>query len=290
MKTLFLAGEPSPDYQADSVFFGLRELFGTDVIDIFPRKHMYKGADVSQAYGKGFSLFGLIEEGQVDRDDIPAKLRNKFFDYVVFGSVQREFSMFGEVWDHYPPGRVIYIDGEDNPLVMKEVRDKGIYLKRELHSPTHKVWPIQFGFPEEKIQPLREKTELIAPLDPIDTRTYVYEDEASYYASYGAALFGKTCKKSGWECMRHLEIMANHCVPWFLNLEFCPPTIMTRSPKDELLVAKTMFEYNRGEVFKTSIGTGIWELLEQRIFAHFQKYLTTKALATYVIDTVRSVA
>jgi hypothetical protein len=253
---------------------------------------MYKGApiDPETFYGRGYTLFGLLDEGEVDREDIVTKIKAKHFDLIVFGSIQREYALLGEARDSYPANKIVLIDGEDNPLLLKNCLDHGLYFKRELHSPNDKAIPIQFGFPEEKIQPLGTKTQLLAPLDPMDLRTYVYKDEASYYDSYKSALFGKTMKKAGYECMRHLEIMGCRAIPYFENLEYVPPTIMARSPKTEMLVAKSMLEYNRGELFMTSAGVRIWETLEQKIFEQFKANLTTKALANYVLDTVRKAA
>lgn len=286
MKILFISGTASADYQCDSVFHGLRSLFGTDVIDPFIMSHMYKGADMHGMYGKGFTLFGLIEEGKVDRTDIDAKIRNQYYDLVVFGSVRRPqaFQYLGMVWNAYPPEKIIFVDGEDDPMVWMDLASKGILFKRELHRFEKNVNPIQFGFPEEKIQTMLAKTHITAPLDPIDTRTYIYNDELSYYDSYRSSLFGKTCKKAGWECMRHLEIMACRCVPWFVGLEICPESIMTRSPKAEMLLAKSLVEYNCGELFASSIGQRMWETLENKIFEQFKEKLTTKSLAKYVLD------
>ena len=290
MKILYLSGARTADYLCDGLLHGLRTTFGPDVVDIFPLRHMYKGSDQSKTYGKGFTLFGTLDPCEVDRTDIPAKLRNKYFDYIFFGSIQREFSILGEVRNTYGPDQIIFIDGEDNPDIMIDLVGTGQYFKRELYNPHDNVHPIQFGFPEEKIQPMAPKTCLMAPLDPHDTRTYIYEDEATYYASYQSALFGKTMKKAGYDCLRHYEIMGCRTIPWFINLETVPQTIMTKLPKEEFIVAKTMLEYKRGELFLTSAGERIWESLESRIFEKFKANLTTKALAQYVIDTVQKAA
>lgn len=292
MKILFISKPDQADYACDSVLHGLKSLFGPDVVDIHRRWFMYKGApiDPETFYGRGYTLFALLDEGQVDREDIIAKIKAKLFDLVVFGSIQREFALLGEVRDAYPANKIVLIDGEDNPLLLKNCLGHGIYLKRELHTPHDQVQPIQFGFPEEKIQPLGTKTCLLAPLDPMDLRTYVYKDEKSYYAAYNQALFGKTMKKAGYDCMRHYEIMGCRAIPYFENLEYVPLTIMTRLPKEEMLVAKTMLEYNHGELFLSSAGQRIWEVLEQKIFEKFTKNLTTKALATYVLDVMQKAA
>jgi hypothetical protein len=287
MKILFV-GAYTADYQCDSAFHGFRSLFGPDVVDPFRMEHMYKGCNKDGMYGRGFTLFGLIEEGQVDREDIDAKIRTRYFDLVVFGSARRSqaYQYAGKVWDAYPPEKIVFIDGEDDPDVWVDLSKRGILFKRELHKFLPDVHPIQFGFPSEKIQTILPKTHVMAPLDPIDLRTYVYESEQEYYDSYRRALFGKTMKKAGWECMRHLEIMACHSIPYFVGLDLCPESIMTRSPKAEMLIAKSILEYNQGELYETSAGQRIWEALKEKIFAQFKEKLTTTALATYVLDKV----
>jgi hypothetical protein len=290
VKILYVSGAQQPDYLCDALFHGMRSHFGTEVVDVGRLSYMYKGAETYLLYGKGFSLYGLIEEGAVDRTDIESKIANRFFDYIVFGSIQREYSLLGRVRSAYEPRKIILIDGEDNPLMYANCMSHGVYFKREMHTPQPNAYPIQFAIPAEKIQPPEKKIRLMAPLDPVDTRTYIYNDEASYYGDYRASMFGKTMKKAGWDCLRHYEIMACYCLPYFVNLEHCPATIMTKLPKEELLVAKTMLEYRNGELFHSSAGEYLWESLMYNAFEKFKQHLTTAALATYVLDTARSVS
>ena len=44
-------------------------------------------------------------------------------------------------------------------------------------------------------------------------------------------MFGVTRKKAGWDCMRHLEIMANGAVPFFTDLQELPAKTMQHYPK-----------------------------------------------------------
>ena len=89
--------------------------------------------------------------------------------------------------------------------------------------------------------------------------------------------------------MRHLEIMASECLPYFENLEHCPPTIMTELPKSDLLVAKTLIEYHtKGggiDIFHMEAGKELWSDLNMRVQKVLREKLTTKAMAKYVIDT-----
>lgn len=88
--------------------------------------------------------------------------------------------------------------------------------------------PITFSIPKDKIVlsiPL--KTKNCSDLIPGKIETYIYQNEEDYYKEYQSSLFAITTKKGGWDCLRHYEIMANGCIPYFPNIEQCPPRINT---------------------------------------------------------------
>lgn len=60
----------------------------------------------------------------------------------------------------------------------------------------------------------------------------------------------------GWDCMRHYEILACGCVPFFTNIEICPKDTMVRFPKDLMIEAKKL----KG-LFHTPQETGIQKLI-----------------------------
>lgn len=134
------------------------------------------------------------------------------------------------------------------------------------------VYPISFSIPESKIvADVPTKPRQFAHIIPGDTSTYVYSDEESYYKGYQESVFGRTCRKGGWDCLRHYEILANGCIPWFDQLEGCPTNTMFRFPKDNVLSAmksETPEKY-------------IPELLD-----YTRKNLTCRSMAQYVFDTV----
>lgn len=284
MKVLFISAGEGADYLCDMAFHGLRSLFGTDVVDVNRLWFMYKGADLRGMYGKGFTLYGLIEEGQVDRTDIAWKIANRFFDIVVFGSIHRYWEYLQEVLAAYPADQIVFLDGEDSPSFLKDFVDKGLYFKRELHSPQRNVFPIQFGIPEEKILGPMQKTAVVAPMDPFNPQTYIYEDEPAYYEQYRSAMFAKTMKKAGWDCLRHYEIMACGSIPWFLNLEHCPTSIMEDLPKEDLLLAKSLLEYQGLPIFLRTCGKELWLDLNSRIQKVLREKLTTEALAKRILE------
>src|SRR5229473_172617 len=85
-------------------------------------------------------------------------------------------------------------------------------------------FPIQFSISETKIVPsIPQKHKDFAFILPGEPQTYIYNKESDYYSDYQQSYFAVTCAKSGWDCMRHYEILANGCIPYFINLEKCPP-------------------------------------------------------------------
>jgi hypothetical protein len=47
-------------------------------------------------------------------------------------------------------------------------------------------------------------------------------EEHAYRRSYQRSRFATTKRKSGWDCMRHHEILASGAVPWFEGLAHAP--------------------------------------------------------------------
>jgi hypothetical protein len=297
MRILYISGGDRPDYLCDMLFHGLRMELGADVVDAERLWYMYAdefGAekhDRSELYGRGFTLYGLLSsDAKVDRTDLESKIRSRFFDLVIYGSIQRCCHLIREVLAAYPAKKTVFIDGEDHSTIIPALQGHGIYFKRELAAPTWQIWPIQFAIPEERIGTTpRPKTKLQAFIDPRDKRTYIHKTEASYYGDYSESLFGITMKKGGWDCLRHYEIMANSCVPWFLDLESCPPTTMTRLPRHQLLAAKKILDTRGVGFFESCEGREVWERLQREIEAAIREYCTTRALARYVLRTIAAV-
>src|SRR5579872_401349 len=293
MRILYISPAERPDYLCDMVFHGLRSEWGPDVVDVDRVWYMYADEfgegrhDRSQLYGRGLTLFGLLPpDTGVDRTDIEQKIRTRYFDFIVYGSIHRSARYIRDVLLTYPPERILFVDGEDFPTIITQLLGMGIYFKRELQAAVPGVTPIQFAIPEERIGTIAcQKTKVQAFVDPRDPRTYIYHDEAGYYGDYAQSLFGVTMKKAGWDCLRHYEIMANGCIPWFLDLDLCPAQTMTFLPKFELLFIKKLIETRGPEFFETQEGLDNWVVVQKRIDAAFRQHGTTRALAKYVIDT-----
>jgi hypothetical protein len=294
MRILYISGAQGPDYLCDMLFHGLRSELGEDVVDAERLWYMYADEfgegkhDRSQLYGRGFTLYGLLpSDSNVDRTDLERKILSRYFDLIIYGSIHRCSHFLREVLLTYSPQQILFIDGEDHAAIVSQLLGHGIYFKRELASAIPGVRPIQFAIPQERIGTApRPKLKLQAFVDPRDTRTYIHRNEASYYGDYAESLFGITMKKAGWDCLRHYEIMANGCIPWFLDLEKCPLATLVFLPKNELLQARQLLDSRGLGFFEGSAGLRIWLELQQNIESIAQRQCTTRALAQYVLATV----
>jgi hypothetical protein len=277
MKILYLTKGDHVDYQNDCLLIGLKELFGPDVVDYNKQYHNYITYDEQAAkklYGMGMSVTRILPDLEVDRTDITAKIKNKYFDYIIYGSIWRCNDYIQTILEYYPSHKVIAIDGEDETNIHK-VFDLGIlYFKRELQHSHKRLLPISFAIPTSKINFVKNKTRDIAICNPADRSTYIYKNEKDYYEGYQESRIGITMKKAGWDCMRHYEILANGCLPYFINIDKCPELTMTTFPKQ--LCINLINESKRIDA------PTLYNNFAHEFESHFLKYNTTKALAKYV--------
>jgi hypothetical protein len=248
MKILFIAKGDRPDLECDAIFHGARSLFGADFVDINRAWYMYavdrklywneRIPNGGNSYGLGFYLNGTMpEDTDVDRTDILTKIKNRYFDCVIYGSATRCLDYLAEVRAAYPPNKILMVDGEDDQIVRPQYADIGLSFKRELvWPPNDRLFPIQFGTPKEKIvKTIPVKSQQYGTVIPGDMTTYIFKDEKSYYDDYQKSYFGLTTKKAGWDCGRHYEILMNGCIPFFPDLQGCPTHTMVHFPKDVLI-------------------------------------------------------
>lgn len=290
MNILFLSPASGADYMCDMLYHGLRSIPGCRVTDVNPLGYMLRGADVSKLRGGGYTLYGLLEPDEtVRRDRIRERIARREFDLVVYGSIQRSSQYLSDVLKAYAPHEIAFIDGEDHQIVLRALVECGVYFKRELpgYGGVHDgdwIKPINFALPEEKIGTVpMEKSREMAFIDPRDRSTYVYGTEAEYFADYGRSRFGVTIKKAGWDCLRHYEILANGCVPYFMDLMLCPPGTMTELPKALLLSVNADILEHGLQYFKSAQGQAQWEKWNIELQRVLRERLTTRCVAQSVI-------
>jgi hypothetical protein len=291
MKVLFISKGDLPDYQSDTIIHGGRSVLGSDFVDANFAWYMYKKEkeqfwntrvpDNGKSYGRGMTLHGTLDECDVDREDLISKIRNKYFDFVIYGSSTRCLDYLQEVLSNYPKEKILFVDGEDDQLIRHEYLKMGIVFKRELAEPNVKnVFPISFGAPKEKIvKQIPKKTQDWGTVIPGEMSTYIFDDEKSYYEDYQKSYFALTHKKGGWDCMRHYEILLNGCVPHFPDIARCPQTTMVNFPKDLCLRANEMLMNEELDLSK-------YFNLANLFINHTKEKLTTECIFNSMADKV----
>ena len=77
--------------------------------------------------------------------------------------------------------------------------------------------------------------------------------------------------------MRHYEILANHCIPYFIDLESCPKQTLTNLPKELLIEAREL---------SSNFDNQKYDVILNELFDYTRKNLTTKKLAEYILSYV----
>jgi hypothetical protein len=148
------------------------------------------------------------------------------------------------------------------------------------------IHPISFSIADEKIvKTIPDKTKFLSNLIPGDTSTYIYNTEEAYYNEYKSSYFAVTCKKAGWDCMRHYEILANGCIPYFVDIEKCPKNTMYLCPKQLFIEAKEM--YDTITIKKTNVlsieDINEYYILLTKLLEYTRNHLTTNKMAKYIL-------
>jgi len=266
------------DYLNDILFYGLHELENIEVVDSTPIIHLYKENQnkipPQSLWGKGFSTTYLIDKDNVDRSYLKEKIEDKYFDLIIYGSINRCLDYYELVSDVYSANKIILIDGVDD-ISIHSLSTKHPYFKRE--SINNNYIPIHFAIPECKIT--KNKLNKIQEYGHIipGQSGYIFKNEQDYYDDYNRSYFGVTMKKAGWDCMRHYEILANNCIPYFIDLESCPKYTLTNLPKEILIEVRELA--NNFEEQK-------YNVILDELFKYTKNNLTTKALAKHVLSYV----
>jgi hypothetical protein len=299
------------DYLSDSVFHGLRQLLGNNVVDADKLHYMYDSYEnLSALYGRGFTLPGRLPDIEVDRTDIEHKIKSRYFDFIIYGApyVQDGLRMVDIVQSHYPSNKIIFMNGNDSSYEGQQNPPNidGIHFLRERFSNDTTI-PISFSIPKENIvSEVSHKQFYLMPLIPNVYETYRYNTEQEYYDMYNRSMFGLTWKKAGWDCMRHYEILSQGCIPLFLDIANLPATMMTWFPKTELKhilnVAVRIPNYSMHREFKyqnsvlQQVNFADIEFNDPDTYGYYdiangllqytKEYLTTEYSAKYVLDIV----
>lgn len=282
MKILYVSKGDHVDYQDDCLCIGLKELFGADVIDVNKRSHIYTSYSNEAAknlYGMGMTVSRVLPDLEVDRTDIGSKIKHRYFDLVVYGSIWRCNSDIQKVLEYYPKHKIAVVDGEDETNIHQIFNLNIPYFKRELVVKHNRLFPISFALPTSKVNFDGIKEREIAICDPRDRLTYIYKNEKDYYNGYRESKYAFTMKKAGWDCLRHYEILGNGCLPIFLDIDKCPNLTMNNFPKT--LALEVLDEYTKNKLPN-------YNEYAPRFKDHFMLNMTTEAIAKNFINTLKA--
>lgn len=289
MKILYITSGKGIDYLNDMLFHGLISL-GHEVLDSNYLWYLSeKDPDkLSKAWGKGFTIGGTLPDRSLlnrNPEYIQDLIISKYFDVIIYGSIWRCDDYLNLVLQYYPKNRIIYIDGEDAVDCNISYVNTGMYFKRELtYSVFDTCLPISFAIPEEKItnDPKIYKTKFLSSIIP--GQPYTYNKEKEYYNEYKTSMFGWTQRKTGWDCMRHYEIIANKCLPYFKDFYLCPKPTMTTWP--------TLLQTESNQLYNLMISNGIdkyinqYDRISNEFFDYCKNNLTTKHLAQHILKYI----
>lgn len=302
------------DVSTGMLFHGLRTTFGESVVDVPEISNYYQSTISnpiveneyrSRLHGRGFTYHFLLGPCDVNRDnqEILKKISDRYFDVIFFGPCNNEHRLGTKTADDLfikclkTGNRVCLVDGDDlqnrlgdgwygnsiheviheDYLALLEAYN-GVYFKRELvRNPTKTLRPLPFAFPKEKINStFPEKNQLFAR-DTFNGRNS-FSSEQEYYDEYRRSYFGRDKKKGGWDTIRHYEIIFNRCIPIFENLEMMPKNTMVTYPRELIKEGMNCLRANG------SVNESQYYKIEQEIFDHAMKHMTTESLARYAVD------
>ena len=109
---------------------------------------------------------------------------------------------------------------------------------------SYTMHPLTFGIPSMHVQDaVQPKGRALSTVVPGDWSTYAYlprnehspqqlaQLERDYYVDMQRSFFGLTWKKGGWDCLRHLELLASGCLPLFTDIAKAPRGVLSLYPK-----------------------------------------------------------
>lgn len=136
---------------------------------------------------------------------------------------------------------------------------------------THGVWPLSMSIPH-CIELNQNPTEIVSPIMP--GYPYSFESEHEYLARYSDAYLALTHRKAGWDCFRHVEIMASGSVPLMPDVNIIPEFSMTHYPKRGFSEIVDRIN-DEGGLPDQAVREGLR--------AFFLSHLTTAKMAAYIL-------
>lgn len=139
----------------------------------------------------------------------------------------------------------------------------------------HGVWPLSMSIPTHiALNP--HPTQLVSAIIP--GYPYSFHSESEYLAKYADSYLSLTHRKAGWDCFRHVEIMASGSVPLMPDASEIPEFSMVHYPKQAFaqIAHKALVDG----------GHPSWEL-RSRLRDFFLMHLTTKSMGSYILKAAK---
>lgn len=144
-----------PEYLADSLFHGLRQVLGNRVIDYPKNERMYQDyplksfRDTYKQF-RGFSIYRTLPEVEVCRENISQRIAAGEFDLIIFPYITADFGLFVQLYPVLTYENTAVVDGSDGeapypyagrwwrtrPLWFLPRANRFRYFKRELTART----------------------------------------------------------------------------------------------------------------------------------------------------------
>jgi len=166
---------------------------------------------------------------------------------------------------------------EDTTLHASQMDDashRRIVLDRSKFFPISFSWPGPLEAFEDLHELTRKPFSIIFPGEP-----YGFTDYKSYLEEYRSSVYGTTFKKAGWDCFRHVEILAMGGIPYQPDVLECPDLAMSLYPKNLIATAHTFA--NAGLIAPRD--------LRAAIYSRFVERLTSEAMASFILSKTQFV-
>ena len=121
-KVLMLNCDPGENYTRELLSVALRRRLGAFFVEVPRNDVLYKGADLSKAYGYGFTYGGRLDEEPLDRTHIAERLAEREWNLVIYGKTGRDDGWQGqlpnqpflkEVMENYSSDEIVFLFGGD---------------------------------------------------------------------------------------------------------------------------------------------------------------------------------
>eukprot|EP00741_Cyanophora_paradoxa_P022703 tig00021494_g21925.t1 len=172
--------------------------------------------------------------------------------------------------------------------ILRELRAPRVDPPPVVRPGGYKVYPLPYAIPEEHVvEELPEKELDFSEIYPNSDYNYSFDataaGESAYHREYRRARFCVTYKKNGWEALRHYEILGDGCVPYFLDLDCAPGTVLVTHPKAALLAAQSLPGLGYLTLERAAFDEASYREVAGALLRYTRERLTTRELARYVL-------